>query len=375
MKLYEYEARKLFDRYGIPVTGYVVATSAEEVRKAAETFGGRVVVKAQILVAGRGKAGGIRVAETPEDAERVAASLLSSTIKGEKVSSVIVTPFQDIARELYLSLVIERHSRSVVLMVSAEGGVEIEEMARLSPEKILRIRVDPLRGLAPYQVRRVLLFTALEDTAARELGGIVTNLYKLFREMDCELAEINPLALTSGGRLVAIDAKIILDDNALYRHTEFVHKDEGEGFEAEGRRLGFSVVELDGDIGIIGNGAGLTMATMDLVKLKGGRPANFLDVGGGASEEMVERAARLILNHQRVKVLLVNILAGITRCDEVASGLVKAHRETGGRKEVVVRMMGTNEDEGKRILMENGLYPLDSMEEAALKAVELSRGA
>lgn len=372
MKLYEYEARQLFERFNIPVTRYFVARNVDEVRKAADALGGRVVVKAQVLVAGRGKAGGVKVAGSTEEAAAVGDMILSTTIKGEKVASLLITPYLEISRELYLSMVVERHSRSLLMMASAEGGVEIEDLARVSPEKILKLRIDPLRGPVPYQVRKLTRFMGLEGDAAKDLGQTAFNLYRLFREMDCELAEINPLALTPENRLVAVDAKIILDDNALYRHAEYIRAEGGEGFEAEARRLGFSAVELDGYIGIIGNGAGLTMATMDLVKLKGGRPANFLDVGGGASEDIVEKAARLILSHPRVKVLFVNILAGITRCDEVARGLVKAYRDTGGRKKIVVRMMGTNEDEGRRILMENGLYPLDSMEEAAAKAVELA---
>jgi succinyl-CoA synthetase beta subunit len=277
-----------------------------------------------------------------------------------------------IEKELYLSITVERSRRSAVLILSGEGGVEIEELAKESPEKVLKISIDPLVGLRHYQVRKALLFGGLSELPSKALERIIQNLYRLFRDMDCELAEINPLALTPEDGLVAVDAKIILDDNALFRHTEFMREDEGEGFEAAARRLGFSAVELEGDIGIIGNGAGLTMATMDLVKLKGGMPANFLDVGGGASEEIVERAAGLVLSHPRVKVLFVNILAGITRCDEVAKGLVKASREVGSSKKIVVRMMGTNEEEGRKILEENGLYPLDSMEEAAEKAVQLA---
>ncbi|GBC68449.1 Succinate--CoA ligase [GDP-forming] subunit beta [archaeon HR01] len=373
MKLYEYQARQLFQAYGIPVTPFKVARSVEEAVRAAEELGGRVVVKAQVLVAGRGKAGGVKVAETSEAAGRLAGEMLAGTVKGEKVRSVIVTPYQTIEKELYLAITVERSRRSAVMILSAEGGVEIEELARISPEKLLKIGIDPLIGLSQYQVRKALLFTSLSGQPVKTLEEIIKNLYRLFRDMDCELAEINPLALTPEGGLVALDAKIILDDNALFRHAEFMRMDEGEGFEAEARRLGFSAVELDGDIGIIGNGAGLTMATMDMVKLKGGRPANFLDVGGGASEEVVEKAAYLILSHPRVKVLFVNILAGITRCDEVARGLVKASREVGGGKKIVVRMMGTNEEEGRKILVDSGLYPLDSMEEAAEKAVQLAR--
>jgi succinyl-CoA synthetase beta subunit len=373
VKLYEFEGRELFRRYGIPVTEYGVAGSVEEVRRLAEEFGGRVVVKAQVLVAGRGKAGGVRVAENPSQAAELAAEMLGSSIKGERVQSVIVTPFTEIARELYLGFIVDRARRRPVMIASGEGGVDIEALAKTSPGNVLKLDVDPLTGLKDYQVRRAVGFMRLRDKAAEEAVKTLKSLYRLFTEMDCELAEINPLALTPEQRLVALDSKIILDDNALFRHREFTRPSSESGLEEEARRLGFSAVELDGDIGIIGNGAGLTMATMDMVKLKGGSPANFLDVGGGAAEEVVDKAARLLLTHPRVKVLFVNILGGITRCDEVARGLVSAYKAVGHGKRVVVRLMGTNEEEGKKILRENGLLPYDSMEEAAEVAAGLAR--
>ncbi len=372
MKLYEFEGRELFRRYGIPVSGYGVAGSVEDVRRLAEEFGGKVVVKAQVLVAGRGKAGGVRVAENPDQAAELAAEMLGSSIKGERVRSVIVTPFTEIARELYLGFIVDRARRRPVLIVSGEGGVEIEALAKTSPGNVLKLDVDPLTGLRDYQVRRAVGFMGLRDKVAEEAVKTLKSLYRLFTEMDCELAEINPLALTPEQQLLALDSKIILDDNSLFRHKEFTRPSSESGLEEEARRLGFSAVELDGDIGIIGNGAGLTMATMDMVKFKGGRPANFLDVGGGAAEEVVDRAARLLLTHPRVKVLFVNILGGITRCDEVARGLVSAYRAVGQGKRVVVRLMGTNEEEGKKILRENGLLPYDSMEEAAEVAARLA---
>ncbi len=372
VKLYEFEGRELFRRYGIPVSGYGVAGSVEDVRRLAEEFGGKVVVKAQVLVAGRGKAGGVRVAENPDQAAELAAEMLGSSIKGERVRSVIVTPFTEIARELYLGFIVDRARRRPVLIVSGEGGVEIEALAKTSPGNVLKLDVDPLTGLRDYQVRRAVGFMRLRDKVAEEAVKTLKSLYRLFTEMDCELAEINPLALTPEQQLLALDSKIILDDNSLFRHKEFTRPSSESGLEEEARRLGFSAVELDGDIGIIGNGAGLTMATMDMVKFKGGRPANFLDVGGGAAEEVVDRAARLLLTHPRVKVLFVNILGGITRCDEVARGLVSAYRAVGQGKRVVVRLMGTNEEEGKKILRENGLLPYDSMEEAAEVAARLA---
>ena len=373
MKLYEFEGRELFRRYGIPVNDYVVVKSVEEARHAAEKLGGRTVVKAQVLVAGRGKAGGVKVAENAEEARMLAGKMLGSEIKGERVESLIVTEYTEISRELYLGIIVDRFKRSPVVIASAEGGVEIEELARTSPGHVLKTEVNPLLGLADYQVRKIVSFMKLDQVLAQQAASILRGLYRLFAETDCELAEINPLAVTPDNRLVALDSKIIVDDNALFRRGEFSRPESGTGLEAEARRLGFAAVELDGDIGIIGNGAGLTMATMDMVKLKGGNPANFLDVGGGAAEDVVEKAARLLLTHPRVKVVFVNILGGITRCDEVARGLVSAYKSVGAGKKIVVRMMGTNEEEGKRILVENGIYPLDSMEEAAAKAAELAR--
>ncbi|MDW8063903.1 MAG: ADP-forming succinate--CoA ligase subunit beta [Candidatus Caldarchaeum sp.] len=373
VKLYEYEGRELFKRYGIPVNDYVVVRNVEEARKAADVLGGRTVVKAQVLVAGRGKAGGVKVAENGDEAAELAAKMLGSVLKGEKVESVLVTSYTEIESELYLGVIVDRFKRSPVVIASAEGGVEIEELARTSPRHVLKMEINPLIGLADHQVRRVLSFMKLSGDIAAQAGKILRGLYRLFVENDCELAEINPLAVTPDRKLVAVDAKIIIDENAVFRRPEFRRPESGSGLEAEAARLGFTAVELDGDIGIIGNGAGLTMATMDMVKLKGGSPANFLDVGGGAAEDVVDKAARLLLTHPKVKVLFVNILGGITRCDEVARGIVSAYRSVGGGKKIVVRMMGTNEEEGKRILLENGILPFDSMEEAAERAAALAR--
>ncbi|MEM4381457.1 MAG: ADP-forming succinate--CoA ligase subunit beta [Candidatus Caldarchaeum sp.] len=372
MKLYEFEGRQLFRRYGIPVPGFEVVDNAEQARRAAEAFPGKTVVKAQVLVAGRGKAGGVKVAETPSQAAELASSMLGAEIKGERVERVLITDYTEIARELYLGIIVDRFKKAPMVIVSSEGGVEIEELARKSPEHVLRIEVNPLIGLTDYQVRKAVMFMKLGGGLAEDAGRILRSLYKLFVEMDCELAEINPLAATPDNRLLAVDSKVIIDDNALYRHKEFARRVEGSGLEEEARKLGFTAVELDGDIGIIGNGAGLTMATMDMVKLKGGRPANFLDVGGGAAEDVVEKASRLLLTHPRVKVLFVNILGGITRCDEVARGVVSAYRSLGVDKKIVVRMMGTNEEEGKRILRDNNILPYDSMEEAAETAAKLA---
>jgi len=373
LKLYEYEAKQLFSLYNIPVPEYGLARTPEEAREITERLGGKSVLKAQVLVAGRGKAGGIKFAESPQEAYELAKELLGMEIKGEKVNSLLISKIVSIDRELYLSIVIDRSVGAASILASSEGGIDIEELAAKSPEKIIRVYVDPLVGLKPYHVRRITESINLSDEQKKVLQDIILSLYRLFVEFDCELAEINPLAVDKEGKLVPVDAKVIIDDNALFRRKEFAERVSAElsEFELEAKKYGFSYVELDGDIGIIGNGAGLTMATMDVVKLYGGKPANFLDIGGGARADVVEKAASLLLKHPKVKVLLVNVLGGITRCDEVAKGLVNALKLYGKDKKLVVRLMGTNEEEGKRILSDAGISAFDSMEDAAKNAVSL----
>ncbi len=373
MKLYEYEAKQLFSLYNIPVPEYGLARTPEEAREITERLGGKSVLKAQVLVAGRGKAGGIKFAESPQEAYELAKELLGMEIKGEKVNSLLISKIVSIDRELYLSIVIDRSVGAASILASSEGGIDIEELAAKSPEKIIRVYVDPLVGLKPYHVRRITESINLSDEQKKVLQDIILSLYRLFVEFDCELAEINPLAVDKEGKLVPVDAKVIIDDNALFRRKEFAERVSAElsEFELEAKKYGFSYVELDGDIGIIGNGAGLTMATMDVVKLYGGKPANFLDIGGGARADVVEKAASLLLKHPKVKVLLVNVLGGITRCDEVAKGLVNALKLYGKDKKLVVRLMGTNEEEGKKILSDAGISAFDSMEDAAKNAVSL----
>ncbi|MCS7135529.1 MAG: ADP-forming succinate--CoA ligase subunit beta [Nitrososphaerota archaeon] len=375
MKLYEYEAKQLFSLYNIPVPKFALARTPEEARDITQRLGGKSVLKAQVLVAGRGKAGGIKFAESTQEAYVLAKKLLGMEIKGEKVHSLLVSETVKIERELYLSIVIDRSVGAASILVSSEGGIDIEELAARSPEKIVKVYVDPLVGLKPYHVRRITGAMDLSDEQKKVLQEITMNLYRLFVELDCELAEINPLAIDKEGKLVPVDAKLIIDDNALFRRKEFVEREFAglSEFESEAKKHGFSYVELDGDIGIIGNGAGLTMATMDIVKLYGGRPANFLDIGGGARADVVEKAASLLLRHPKVKVLLVNVLGGITRCDEVAKGLVNALATYGKNKKLVVRLTGTNEEEGKRILSSAGISAFDSMEDAAKNAVELAK--
>ena len=373
MKLYEYEAKQLFSLYNIPVPEYGLARTPEEAREITERLGGKSVLKAQVLVAGRGKAGGIKFAESPQEAYELAKELLGMEIKGEKVNSLLISKIVSIDRELYLSIVIDRSVGAASILASSEGGIDVEELAAKSPEKIIRVYVDPLVGLKSYHVRRITESINLSDEQKKVLQDIILSLYRLFVEFDCELAEINPLAVDKEGKLVPVDAKVIIDDNSLFRRKEFAERVSAElsEFELEAKKYGFSYVELDGDIGIIGNGAGLTMATMDVVKLYGGKPANFLDIGGGARADVVEKAASLLLKHPKVKVLLVNVLGGITRCDEVAKGLVNALKTCGKDKKLVVRLMGTNEEEGKRILSDAGISAFDSMEDAAKNAVSL----
>lgn len=373
MKLYEYEARNVFNQYSIPVPKFNVVSSPEEAFKAAEEIGGRVVVKAQVLVAGRGKAGGVKIAESPEEAYNYAKQMLGSEIKGEKVRKVMVSKAVDIVRELYLSIIVDRSIGAPVILASPEGGVDIEELARTKPERILKIVIDPIIGVRDYHARQAAKFLELGEPAFKKAHDVVTDLYRVFEDYDCELAEINPLALTSDNTLEAVDAKIILDDNALYKYPEFSSEfvRDLSFYEAEAKKMNFSYVELDGNIGILCNGAGLTMATMDSVYVLGGRPANFLDIGGGARADLVEKAVTLLLQHPKTEVIFINILGGITRCDEVAKGIVSALRKLATKKKMVVRLKGTNEEEGKRILEENNVFVLEEMDEAARKAVEL----
>lgn len=375
MKLYEYEAKKVFSDYGIPISPYEVVESPTDAKAASEKLGFPVVVKAQVLVAGRGKAGGVKIARSPDEVYEIASKMLGSSIKGEIVKKIMITNAIDIIKEIYVSIIVDRFMRKPVILVSSEGGVDIEELAAKAPEKIIRIYVDPLIGIRDYQLRYAASRAGFSGQQASQFISILRSLYSIFVNLDCDLAEINPLAIDSKGNLIAVDAKIIIDDNALYRRKEFANRESSEysEFEIEARQAGFNYVELDGNIGIICNGAGLTMATMDTVYLKGGKPANFLDVGGGATAEVAEKATSLLLRHPKVKVIFFNILGGITRCDEVAKGLINALNKYGAGKKIVVRMMGTNEEEGRRLLNEAGIDWYDSMETAATRAVELAR--
>ncbi|MEM2025025.1 MAG: ADP-forming succinate--CoA ligase subunit beta [Desulfurococcaceae archaeon] len=375
MKLYEHEAKEIASKYGVPVPRSRLACTPEEAYRAASEIG-PVVVKAQVLVGGRGLAGGIKKASTPEEAAEAARMLLGSHIRGEKVSSLLVEEIVCTQKELYLSLTVDRATRKLVYIVSEMGGVEVEEIAKKHPDRVYMIHVDPEVGYTEYMSRVAL--TALRQSwgMLQDLAALMRSMYRIMLDYDAELVEFNPLAVTCNSKLMPLDAKIVIDDNSLHKHPEFQRNygRELKEYERKAKELGFSYVEFDGDIGIISNGAGLTMATMDLILHYGAIPANFLDIGGGGSKERVKEAVKLMLEHPRPKVLLVNIFGGITRCDEVALGVVEALKETGTTKPVVVRMLGTNEEEGRRVLLENNVPVHVEMEDAVKAAVELSRG-
>ncbi|PSO09179.1 succinate--CoA ligase subunit beta [Candidatus Marsarchaeota G2 archaeon BE_D] len=378
MKLYEYEAKKIFRDIGIPTPLGEVVTSVEEAKRAYVRLAQRsVVVKAQVLVGGRGKAGGIKFASSVEEVESATKTLLGSEIKGERVGAVLIEPKLDISRELYLGVTWDRSERSPVVIASSEGGVNIEEVAKTKPDAIKRMHVDPEIGFKPFMGRLLASSIGLRGRVLQSFADISSKMYSLFDGFDAELVESNPLALTSQGEIVAADARLNIVDDALFRHKEFSNNSderlaEYSALERKARQLGVQYVELDGSIGIIGNGAGLTMATLDLIKYYGGEPANFLDAGGGSSEEEFMQALSILNENPKVRLVFVNILAGITRCDDVARAIVKARSSLGISKPFVIRLAGTNEEEGRRILAESGINVYSDMDEAAKKAVEVA---
>jgi succinyl-CoA synthetase beta subunit len=373
LKLHEYLSKRLFARYGIPIPQGDVAATPEEARRIALALGGPVAVKAQVLVGGRGKAGGIRLARDAAEAQQVAGQILGLAIKGLEVNKLLVERAADIAQEIYLGLVIDRAQGRVVMMASSEGGVEIEEVAKASPEKIARAAIEPAMGLMDYQGRSLAFAIGLDYESVGQFTAIAHGLYRAFVECDASLAEINPLVVTGAGELLAVDGKIVLDDNALFRHPDLAEmRDAQEEMEAEreARQNGISYVKLNGSIGCMVNGAGLAMATMDVIKLHGAEPANFLDVGGGARAEKVATAFRLILSDPNVKAILLNIFGGITRCDEVAQGIVAALHEVPAGVPIIARLVGTNEEQGREILAATlGVTTANTLMEAARKAV------
>jgi succinyl-CoA synthetase beta subunit len=386
VKIHEYQAKSIFARHGVPLPkGEVAFTPAEAAEIARRLGGGTVVVKAQIHAGGRGKGGGVKLAKNPDEAERIARDLIGMTLKthqtgpeGRVVSRVLVEEGLAIARELYLGLVLDRGAGRPVVMASAAGGVDIEEVAAKTPEAIFKEYIQPGTGLIPFQGRKLAFALGLDGPQANKFTKVVMSLYEAFVATDASLVEINPLIVTQGGDLLALDAKMTFDDNALYRHPEIrEYRDLGEEdpLEIEASKFSLNYIRLDGSIGCMVNGAGLAMATMDIIKLAGGQPANFLDVGGGANAEQIRNAFKILMADKNVRAVLINIFGGILRCDVLASGVIAAVKELDVKVPIVVRMEGTNVDEGKRMLKESGLNfsNADGMGDAAEKVVALAR--
>jgi len=377
MKIHEFQAKELFADYKIPVQQQVVCYTAKQVAEAYETINGPVVVKAQVLVGGRGKAGGIKFCATKEKALEAANNILGMDIKGLTVEKVLVCRAVDIENEFYVGLINDRNTKSVLLMVSAEGGVEIEEVAKTHPEKIIKVAIDPLIGLQPYQARNVFFQVMKNGNHVRQAADILVKLYKLYMEKDASLAEINPLVIDNNGTVIALDAKINFDDNALFRHPEYdamADYTEDEKLEVDAKDKGLSYIKLDGNIGCMVNGAGLAMATMDMIKLYGGDPANFLDIGGSSNPQKVVHAMEFLLNDKKVEAVLINIFGGITRCDDVARGLLDAFKIMNVKLPIVIRLSGTNAKEGRELLKDNKqLITAETMGEAARKVIEAAK--
>jgi succinyl-CoA synthetase beta subunit len=387
MKVHEYQAKAILARYGVPVPKGEVADTPEAAREAAKRLGGPVVIKAQIHAGGRGKGGGIKVAKSAEEVFSLAGAILGMTLvtpqtgpEGRVVRKVLIEEALEAERELYLALTLDRSRARPVAIASRSGGMEIEEVAARDPKAVVRETIDPALGVFPFQARRLAFELGLDGEAFKGGTALVQALFRAYVDTDASLAEINPLVVTRDGRVLALDAKMNFDDNALFRHAD-VHAmrdlSEEDPLEVEASKFGLNYIKLDGNVGCMVNGAGLAMATMDLVKLAGGEPANFLDVGGGASEEQVKNAFRIILSDRNVRAVLINIFGGIMRCDVIARGVVAAVREMGLSLPIVVRLEGTNVDEGKRILRESGLTvtPAEGLADAARKAVEAAVGA
>lgn len=376
MKIHEYQAKELFAQYDIPINEGKVCYTADEVIETYKSYNQLTVIKAQVHVGGRGKAGGVKLANTLEKATTAANNILGMDIKGHKVEKVLVAKAADIEKEYYVGYINDRNTKSAILMVSKEGGVDIEQVAAETPDKIFRYAIDPALGMPDYLAREIA-FKLFDDIKhVRQSAVIFQKLYKLYVEKDATLAEINPMILTPDQRVVAIDAKMTFDDNALYRHPEieaYREADENEKIELFAKSKGFSFVKLDGDIGCMVNGAGLAMATMDMIKLYGGEPANFLDIGGSSNPQKVVDAMNLLLEDKNVKVVMINIFGGITRCDDVARGLITAMEQIKTDIPVVVRLTGTNEKEGQAILQGTDFHAVETMSEAAQKAIDLTK--
>jgi len=374
VKLHEYQSKRLFSKHGVPIPDGDVATEPREAREVAETLGVPVVVKSQVLVGGRGKAGGIRLAQDPAEAETYAREILEMSIKGLPVRKVLIDEAADIESEIYLGIVLDRNARRATMMASSEGGVEIEEVAQNNPDAIRKVTIDPFLGLRSYQTLQLAKEIGLAKEQYGSFGHMAQGLYEAFTAYDASLAEINPLVVTAEGKLLAVDGKMVVDDNALFRHPDLAKMrdlDAEAPAEREAREAGLSYVKLEGTIGCMVNGAGLAMATMDIIKYFGGSPANFLDIGGGAQADKVATALRLILEDESVEAVLFNIFGGITRCDEVAEGILEAFDEIRPTVPLIARLVGTNEEEGRRMLEEStfNLITAKTLADAARRAV------
>jgi succinyl-CoA synthetase beta subunit len=377
--LYEYQGKQLFARFGIPVSDGRLATTSEEARAAADEIGGPVVVKAQVLTGGRGKAGGVKLAKDPAEAEARARDILGLDINGHVVRKIWIEQASDIAKEYYLSITFDRGTKQPLFMLTTEGGVEIEQVAEENPDALARLHVDPLEGFQPYQARRLIYGARIEDPGEqKQLLGIIEKLYKCFVESDAMLTEINPLIVTPEGDVRALDSKFTVDDSALFRHPDIAEMRDVEAadpHERLAREKGVTYVKLDGSVGILGNGAGLSMSTVDVVVVAGGRPANFCDLGGGGDAQGVVDALEVITSDDQVRSIFFNIFGGITRCDEVARGILAALDQMKIELPIVVRLDGTNAEEGRRLLAEAApanLHVEPTMLEAAQRAVELA---
>ena len=386
MKIHEYQAKSVLARFGVTVPRGEVAFTAQEAGEIARRLGGNIaVVKAQIHAGGRGKGGGVKIAKSPDEAEQLAKQILGMTLvthqtgpEGRKVGRVLIEEGLQIERELYLSIVIDRASASPVIIASASGGMDIEEVAAKEPEKILREQIDPGTGVIPFQARKLAFGMGLGSGPANKLVKLLDSIYKAFIETDASMIEVNPLILTKVGDLLALDAKVSFDDNALFRHPDLRDlRDLGEEdpLEVEASKFSLNYIRLDGNIGCMVNGAGLAMATMDIIKLAGGEPANFLDVGGGANADQIKNAFRILMADKAVKAVLINIFGGILRCDVLAEGVIAAVKDLGVTVPIVIRMEGTNVEKGKQMLKESGLnfQTADDMNEAARKVVAAAK--
>ncbi|MFN2145613.1 MAG: ADP-forming succinate--CoA ligase subunit beta [Anaerolineales bacterium] len=377
MKLHEYQSKNLFAEFGVPIPAGQVASTPAEAKQIAQELGGRVVVKSQVLVGGRGKAGGIKLANNPEEAAKLAEEILSMEIKGLPVRKVLIDEAADIKTEIYLGITNDRAARKPVFMASAAGGVDIEEVAAKTPEKIIKVHIDPILGLQDFQVLNLAVGIELTSSLWGEFNKVAHGLWEAYSHYDATLAEINPLIITGADELIAVDGKMIIDDNALFRHPKLeAERDldvEAES-ETEAKSHDLTYIKLDGEIGCMVNGAGLAMATMDIIKYFGGEPANFLDIGGGANEEKVAAALRIILKDPNVKAVLFNIFGGITRGDLVAKGILAAMEEVKPDVPMVIRLVGTNAEEGRALLADAEMITAETLAEAAQKAVTAAKG-